>query len=109
MSETRDKTIHIRVTESEKEKMNKIAESVSMDLSALIRNAVLTDKKLVLLPDGSVIAKGISELINKFQGASKSGVIDKKYCAVLLTSMEELVCAFNQLMNKLPDICNDTE
>lgn len=109
MSETRGKTINIRVTESEKEKMNKIAESVSMDLSELIRIAVLTDEKLVLLPDGSVIAKGISELINKFQSASKSGVIDKKYCAVLLTSMEELVCAFNQLMNKLPDIGNDTD
>ena len=109
MSETRDKTINIRVSESEKIQMNKIAESVSMDLSALIRNAVLTDKKLVLLPDGSVIAKGISELINKFQSASKSGVIDKKYCVVLLTSMEELVCAFNQLMNKLPDIGNDTD
>ena len=52
MSETRDKTINIRVSESEKIQMNKIAESISMDLSALIRNAVLTDKKLVLLPDG---------------------------------------------------------
>lgn len=109
MSESRDKTINIRVSENEKLQMSKIAESVNMDLSTLIRNAVLTDQKLVLLTDSSKIAKGISELITEFHSATRSGIIDKKYCAVVLESLEELVSAFNQLMNMLPDISNDNE
>lgn len=109
MSETRDKTINIRVSESEKAQMIKIAESLNMDLSTLIRNAVLTEGKLVLLTDGSEIAKGISKLIIEFHGAAENGMIEKKYCMVVLTSLEELVSAFNQLMNKLPDISNDDE
>ena len=109
MSEIRDKTINLRVSEEEKEKMNQLAKSVSLDLSTLIRNAVLTDEKLILLTDSSEIAKEISNLIKEIHGAAKSGAIDKKYCAVILASLEELVSAFNQLMNKLPDISNDTD
>ena len=109
MSETRDKTINIRVSENEKAQMIKIAESLNMDLSTLIRNAVLTEGKLVLLTDGSEIAKGISKLIIEFHGAAENGMIEKKYCTVVLISLEELVSAFNQLMNKLPDISNGDE
>lgn len=109
MSEIRDKTINLRVSEEEKEKMNQLAKSVSLDLSTLIRNTVLTDEKLILLTDSSEIAKGISNLIKEIHGTAKSGAIDKKYCAVILSSLEELVSAFNQLMNKLPDISNDTD
>lgn len=109
MSESRDKTINIRVSETEKNAMNKLAESAGLDLSTLIRNAVLTDGKLVFLQEGAAIAKGICSLIKEIHTAADKGIIDKKYCTVILSSLEELVGAFNTLASKLPDICNDTE
>lgn len=109
MSDIRDKTINLRVSEEEKEKITQLAKSVDLDVSTLIRNAVLTDEKLVLLTGSSEIARGISKLITKFHRAAKNGIIDKKYCPVILTSLEELVSAFNQLMDKLPDISDYNE
>lgn len=109
MSDTRDKTINLRVSEEEKERITQLAKSVDLDVSTLIRNAVLTDEKLVLLTDGSEIARGISKLITEFHRTAKNGIIDKKYCPVVLTSLEELVSAFNQLMDKLPDISDYNE
>lgn len=109
MNDTRDKTINLRVSEEEKEKINQLAKSVDLDVSTLIRNAVLTEEKLVLLTGGSEIAREISKLIIEFHSAAKSGIIDKKYCPVVLTSLEELVSTFNQLINKLPDISDYTE
>lgn len=109
MSDIRDKTINLRVSEEEKEKITQLAKSVNLDVSTLIRNAVLTDEKLVLLTGGSEIARGISKLITEFHRAAKNGIIDKKYCPVVLTSLEELVSTFNQLMDKLPDISDYNE
>lgn len=109
MSDIRDKTINLRVSEDEKDRIIQLAKSVDLDVSTLIRNAVLTDEKLVLLTGGSEIARGISKLITEFQRTAKSGIIDKKYCPVVLTSLEELVSAFNQLMDKLTDISDYSE
>lgn len=109
MSDTRDKTINLRVSEEEKEKITQLAKSLDLDVSTLIRTAVLTDEKLMLLTGGSEIAREISKLITEFNRAANNGIIDKKYCPVVLTSLEELVSAFNQLMDKLPDICDYSE
>jgi len=109
MSDTRDKTINLRVSEEEKEKINQLAKSVDLDVSTLIRNAVLTEEKLVLITGGSEIAREISRLITEFQRTARSGIIDKKYCHIILTSLEELVSAVNQLMDKLPDISDYSE
>ena len=109
MSESRDKTINLRVSEIEKSEIEKRAKSVGTDVSTLIRNAVLSDKKLVLLHDGTEIAKGVCSLVREIHTAERNGSIDKKYCTTILSSLEELVSAFNQVSDKLSDISDDSE
>ena len=107
MNESRDKTINLRVSEIEKSEIENRAKSVGTDISTLIRKAVLTDEKLVLLQDGPEIAKGIYSLVKNIQTAERNNDIDKKYCTLILSSLEELVSAFNQLSDKLSDISDD--
>ena len=75
MSESRDKTINLRVSETEK----------------------------------SEIAKGVCSLVREIHTAERNGSIDKKYCTTILSSLEELVSAFNQVSDKLSDISDDSE
>ncbi len=109
MSESRDKTINIRVSETEKAEIENRARLAGTDVSTLIRSAVLTDEKLVLLQDGTQIAKGMCELVRKVQTAERNDCIDKKYCIIILESLEELVEAVNTLSDKLSDLSEDTE
>ena len=107
MNESRDKTINLRVSEAEKSEIENRAKSVGTDVSTLIRNAVLTDENLVFLQDGTEIAKSMCSLVKNIQTAQRNNSIDKKYCTLILSSLEELVSAFNQLSDKLSDISDD--
>lgn len=109
MNISKDKKIEFRVTEEEKTKIYELAKSAEIDVSSLIRNAVLSDEKLVLLPGGTEIAKGISKLVIEFSRSYKGSYIDSKYCPVLLTSIEELISSVNTLIERTTDICEDNE
>ena len=109
MNESRDKTINIRVSESEKEEINKRAESVGLDISSLIRNAILTDEKIIFLQDGTKISANLCTFVSDFQKALKAGKIDSTYAPVLLSRIEFLVSLFNDVTDKLSDLSESEE
>lgn len=109
MNESRDKTINIRVSESEKEEINKRAESVGLDVSSFIRNAVLTDGKIMLLQDGTEISASLCTFVSDFQKALKTEKIDSTYAPVLLSRIEALITSFNNLTDKLSDLSESEE
>lgn len=104
MSESRDKTINIRVSEREKEEINKRAESVGLDISSFMRNAVLTDEKITLLQGGTEISANLCTFVSDFQKALKTGKIDNTYAPVLLSRIESLITSFNDVTDKLSDL-----
>lgn len=101
--------ITFRTTVEEKERFQEIAKSVGLDVSKLIRSTVLSGEKLILLPGGDEIAKGICQLMKEFSHAYKGGYIASDYAPKLLVKIDELVSSVNKLIDRTTDICSDGE
>lgn len=109
MSDKRDKVINLRVSETEKSDITKRAESVGIDASSFIRNAALTDDKIVLLSEGTEIAKSLCTLVCDIRESLKKGKIDSTYAPVILGRIEALVSSFNTLTDRLSDLSGEKE
>ena len=104
MGNTRDKSINIRVTEAEKQKIDQIAKSVGTDVSSLMRETVLTEEKLILLPSGPEIASKLCELITDIQRIHKPEALESVYWPVLLKKVEEVSDQMQLISDKLSEI-----
>ena len=104
MSESKAKTINVRVSESEKSIIEGKANSVSLGTSEFLRTAALSDDKIILLQEGATIAKKLCELVCTFEKTEESRNIGGIYATTILSKIEELIASFNKLSEKLTDI-----
>lgn len=104
IEKTKSTDIKIRLSLEEKEVLKQSAESVSISMSDLIRSAIFSDEKIVLLTEGSSIAAELFRIQKELAYFHSCGNLPQDALESLKEALEDVKSELIQLMNKVTDI-----
>lgn len=105
-----DAEVKVRLKSDEKNMLKATADEAGISVSDYVRNIIFSDKKLVLLTEGSEIAKSLFLIHSDLEYLRNSGGIPEQSAEAItgaLNNVSERLC---ELTEKLSDIhANDEE
>lgn len=104
-----DAEVKIRLCSEEKETLKKSAEEVALSMSDYIRSIIFSNKKLVLLTEGSEIAKSLFLIRSDLEYFRSNGSIPKESVEAITSALNDVSARLYELTEKLSDIHADNE
>lgn len=104
IEKTKSTDIKIRLSLEEKEVLKQSAESVGASMSDLIRSAIFSDEKVVLLTEGKSIAAELFRIQKELAYFHSCGNLPQDALESLKEALEDVKSELIQLMNKVTDI-----
>ena len=101
--------VKIRLCPDEKDLLKKSAEEVGLSMSDYIRSIIFSDKKLVLLTEGSEIAKSLFLIRSDLEYFRSSGGIPEQSVEAITEALNDVSVKLYELTEKLSDIHADNE
>lgn len=104
-----DAEVKVRLCSDEKETLKKSAEEVALSMSDYIRSIIFSNKKLVLLTEGSEIAKSLFLIHSDLEYFRNSGGIPDQSAEAITGALNNVSKKLYELTEKLSDIHADNE
>ncbi len=104
-----DTEIKVRCFREEKELLKKSAEEIGLSMSDFIRSLIFTKEKLVLLSDGTEIAKALFLIHTDLEYFRSNGGIPTESLNAMLHALNDVATMLNEVAAKLTDIHSDNE
>lgn len=101
---TKSTEIKIRISLEEKELLKQSTESVGVSMSDMIRGAIFSEEKIVLLSEGKSIAAELFRIQKELEYFHSCGDLPHDAIASLVGAFEDLKSALFHLMDKVTDI-----
>mgnify|MGYP003313020484 CR=1 FL=1 len=101
--------IKVRCTSEEKELLKKSADEVGLSMSDYVRSLIFTKKKLVLLSEGSEIAKSLFNIYTELDYFRNNGYIPENSARAVTEALYDVSTQLNAVSEKLTDIHADSE
>lgn len=101
--------VKVRLCSAEKDLLKKSAEEVGLSMSDYIRSIIFSDKKLILLTEGSEIAKSLFLIHSDLEYFRNSGGIPEQSAEAITIALNDVSARLYKLTEKLSDIHADTE
>lgn len=101
--------IKVRLYNEEKELLKKSAADVGLNMSNYIRSIIFSNKKLVLLTEGSEIAKALFLIHTDLEYFRNNGGIPKESAEAITAALNDVSTQLNAVSAKLTDIHADNE
>lgn len=101
--------VKIRLCPDEKDLLKKSSEEIGLSMSDYIRSIVFSDKKLVLLTEGSEIAKSLFLIHSDLEYFRSSGGIPDQSAEAITGALNNVSTQLYELTEKLSDIHADNE
>lgn len=99
--------VKVRLCSDEKETLKKSAEEVGLSMSDYIRSIIFSDKKLILLTEGSEIAKYLFLIHTDLQHFRKCESFPQESVKPLIGALNDVYIKLYELTEKLSDIHAD--
>ena len=104
-----DAEVKIRCSKEEKEFLKKKSEEIAISMSDFIRSLIFGKDKLVLLSEGSEIAKTLFLIHNDLEYFRSSGGIPSESVRAITEALGDVSTQLNTVSEKLTDIHADCE
>ena len=104
-----DSEIKVRCNSDEKEGLKKRAEEVKLGMSDFIRSLIFGKEKLVLLSEGSEIAKALFLIYADLEYFRNNGGIPEESLRAITESLDDVAAKLNAVSEKLTDIHAESE
>ena len=104
-----DSEIKVRCNSDEKEDLKKRAEEVKLGMSDFIRSLIFGKEKLVLLSEGSEIAKNLFLIHTDLEYFRSNGGIPEESLRAITESLDDVSTHLNAVSEKLTDIHAESE
>ena len=104
-----DTEFKIRCSKEEKEKLKESADEVGLSMSDFIRSLIFGKEKLVLLSEGSEIAKALFLIHTDLEYFRSSGGIPSESVRAMIEALNDVSAQLNAVSEKLTDIHADNE
>lgn len=101
--------VKIRLCPDEKDLLKKISEEVGLNMSDYIRSIIFSNKKLVLLTEGSEIAKSLFLIHSDLEYFRSNGGIPEQSVEAITRALNDVSAKLHELTEKLSDIHADNE
>lgn len=102
-----DSEVKVRLYSEEKETLKKSAEEVGLSMSDYIRSIIFSDKKMILLTEGSEIAKLLFLIRTDLEHFRKCESFPQEAVKPLTDSLNDVSTSLFTLAEKLSDIHPD--
>ena len=102
-----DAEIKLRCFLEEKGLLKKSADEVGLSMSDYVRSIIFGDEKLVLLSEGSEIAKNLFLIHNDLEYFRSSGGIPEESLRAITETLNDVSAQLNAVSEKLTDIHAD--
>lgn len=99
-----DSEVKVRLCSEEKETLKRSAEEVGLSMSDYIRGIIFSDKKLILLTEGSEIAKLLFLIRTDLEHFRKCESFPQEAVKPLMDSLNDVSTSLFALSEKLSDI-----
>ena len=110
---TNDKKLNsefkVRCSTEEKELLKKSAEEAGISMSDFIRSLIFTKKKLVILSEGTEIAKSLFLIHKDLEYFRNNGGVPTESLKALSGALDDVATKLNELATHLTDIHADSE
>lgn len=100
----KEKSIQIRVSESEKLKIAQNANKAGLSTSDYIRAIALKDDSLKILANGQAAAAAMVDLQVEIQKAVRTDKISDNLATEFLKRLEDISKSFAEILNQMDDI-----
>lgn len=104
-----DAEIKICCSKSEKELLKKSAEEISISMSDFVRPLIFGKEKLVLLSEGSEIAKALFLIHTDLEYFRSSGGVPAESLKAMLSALDDVGTKLNEVAAHLTDIHSNNE
>ena len=101
--------IKVRLYNEEKELLKKSAADVGLNMSNYIRSIIFSNKKLVLLTEGSEIAKALFLIHTDLEYFCNNGGFPEESIRAIIAALNDVSTQLNTVSSKLTDIRTDIE
>lgn len=101
--------VKIRLCPDEKNLLKKSAEDIGLSMSDYVRSIIFSDKKLILLTEGSEIAKSLFLIRSDFEYFRSNGGIPEQSVEAITGALNDVSAKLYELTEKLSDIHADNE
>lgn len=108
-SEKMTAEVKVRLCPDEKDLLKKSAEEVGLSMNDYIRSIIFSDKKLILLTEGSEIAKLLFLIRTDLEHFRKCKSFPQEAVKSLIDSLNDVSTSLFALSEKLSDIHPDEE
>lgn len=105
----KESEIKFRCSLDQKEEYKKCADEAGLSLSDFIRSLLSGKEKLVLLSEGSEIAKNLFLIHNDLEYFRSSGGIPEESLRAITASLDDVAAKLNAVSEKLTDIHAESE
>lgn len=100
----KEKSIQIRVSESEKSEITQKANEAGVSISDYIRSIALKDDSLKILANGQAVTAAMVALQVEIQQAIRNDKISDDLATEFLKKLEDISKAFAEILNQTDDI-----
>ena len=104
-----DKEVKLRLATEEKDKLKQLADDAGVSMSAVIRSAIFSDKKLVFLVEGAEIAGALFQIRTDLDALRREGVIPASEIDRLQIAIERLGTELHAISERLSDLHDEDE
>lgn len=104
-----DSEIKVRCNSDEKENLKKRAKEVRLGMSDYVRSLIFGNEKLVLLSEGSEIAKALFLIHTDLEYFRNNGGIPEESLRAITESLDDVAAKLNAVSEKLTDIHAESE
>ena len=101
--------LKIRCFSEEKEILKKSADEVSLSMSDFVRSLIFSNEKLILLSEGSEIAKSLFLIHTDLEYFRNNGGIPEESIRAIIAALNDVSTQLNTVSSKLTDIRTDNE
>lgn len=101
--------LKIRCLSEEKEILKKSADEVSLSMSDFVRSLIFSNEKLILLSEGSEIAKSLFLIHTDLEYFRNNGGIPEESIRAIIAALNDVSTQLNTVSSKLTDIRTDNE
>ena len=101
--------IEVRMTESQIEKLDALAEKANMDRSQYVRTVCLQGDRLVILTDFPEIVRMLSEIDGKLSSAIVNGDLSEALMAETNKLLEKIVAYLIRIDSQLEELNKEAE
>ncbi|MBQ8921486.1 MAG: hypothetical protein IJ060_04915 [Oscillospiraceae bacterium] len=103
------RSLSLRLTEAEDEKLNQLAEIAKINRSSLVRKILFSEDKIILLTAGSEIAAQLYQLNSKFDGLCRQEKISVQDAEGIRKELAHIGALLCDIVRQLSDLYNEED